>query len=159
MTRPLLFTALAAVLLAGACETTGDNRAPGFYDTRVESDRYRITYVVPGGMPRQRAEDFLMLRAADTALMQGYDWFRVVNRSAETAGGGSRYSPSVSVGTGGISYGGSSSFGVGVGTTFPLGSGPRPVLNMEILLGRGEPPRDPSIYNAEDVAQTIRARL
>jgi hypothetical protein len=155
--KKIVITAIMAISVS-ACQTANPYPdGPGFYETQVESNRYRITYVAPNGMPRQRAEDFLLLRAADTALQNGYDWFEVVGRAADIdqrSGG-----PRVSVGTGTSSFGGNTAIGLGLGTSFDLGGGPRSVLNMEIVLGSGAAPSAANIYDAQDVSQTIRARL
>lgn len=158
MIKQLVLAGVCLSILT-ACETTPNPypNGPGFYETQIERDRVRITYVVPNGMPRPRAEDFLMLRAADDTLNQGFTWFRIVGRSDAIEPRGNQ--PRLSIGTGTTSFGGNTAIGLGLGTSVPIGPGPHPLLNMEIIMGSGDPPDDPGAYDASDVAQTIRSRL
>lgn len=140
-------------LLVTACATSPYPN-PGFYETRIEDNRFRVVYRAEPGVPRHRAEDLALLRAADLALENGYDWFQVISRDA-TANPSN--GPVISLGTGGANYGRSSSVGVGVGTSFQLGSG-YDLLTMEVMMGRGPAP-DERAYNAADVARTLRSSL
>ena len=143
-TRPLVYAPAA-----------GPN-APGFSDTRVESDRYRISYRAPVEAPSARLYDFALLRAAEVTLQQGSDWFRVTNRSDDVRGA---RGPRLSLGTGGYDYGRSSAVGVGVGGGFYLGGGPTQSVTLEIQLGKGPVPSDRDVYDARDVSRTIGARI
>ena len=87
MTRALL---LALVLGLAACATPSVY-APatrpggaGFSETRIENDRYRVTY--RDAANEASAADFALLRAAELTLAQGYDWFVVDQRSTERDG-------------------------------------------------------------------------
>ena len=68
-----------------ACETTPNPypNGPGFYETQVESNRLRISYLVPKNVSRDRAEDSLLMRAADDTLEKGFSWFRVIERARD----------------------------------------------------------------------------
>ena len=158
MRKRILLAALPLVLLA-ACETMPNPypNGPGFYETAIDASHARITYVVPPNMSRARAEDTLLLRAADDTLEKGHTWFRIVDRSRDVDRSPPR--SSLSLGTGSTSFGRRSSVGIGVGTTIDLSGGPRDVLSMEIVMGDGARPGDPDIYDAADVSRTIRARL
>ena len=158
MKKTILTVALIPLLLA-ACESAPNPypNGPGFYETKIEQDRYRITYRANGRMTRDRVEDFTLLRAADLTLGQGYDWFRVVSKGGAVDHGGG--GPTLSLGTGSTSFGRHSAVGVGVGTSFNLGGPPAQALTMEIQMGKGEVPNDREAYDAADVARTVRARL
>ena len=154
--------AIAALLTLSACATptvyapaTSAARV-GFSDYRIEAGRYRVTFTGGGGAPIAQVADYALLRAAELALREGYDWFRVVERIDQRVGaaGGS----SVSVGTGSFSGGRRSSVGVGLGTTIDLSGGPAWSRTIEVLAGRGEPPRERDVYDARAVVRDIGPR-
>ncbi len=142
-----------------ACETTPNPfpNGPGFYETQIDNSRQQITYLVPNGVPQARAEQMLMLRAADNTLTKGHSWFRIVSRSSdvERRGGG----PTLSLGTGTGTVTGNTAIGVGLGTSFNLGGGPKPILRLEIIMGDGPAPQTADAYDARDVHQTISGQL
>lgn len=153
-------TVLAGILplFLMACASTPNPypNGPGFYDTRIENDRYRVVYRAPGGLARDQVEDQALLRAADVTLSSGFDWFRIAGRqgSVDQPSG-----PVVSLGTGSTNFGRRSAVGVGVGTSFRLGGPPAQTLMLEIQMGRGPTPEDRAAYDAREVSRTLRERL
>lgn len=127
----------------------------GFSEMRIEENRFRVVY--RDAASEAQASDFALLRSAELALSQGYDWFVVDNRTTDRAGSGGQ--PRVSIGVGGTNWGGRSSVGVGVGTGFNLGGGPKSTVSLEIRLGRGPKPPVANAYDAREVQRTIRARV
>jgi len=159
-----LIAPLAAALALCACASAPTLYQPaagpqsvGFSDVRIESDRYRVTFRGGPGAPPEQVSDYALLRAADLALEQGYDWFRVVDRSMGRIGRDN--GPRLSIGTGSASYGRHSAVGVGLGTSFDLGGGPSLAQTIEVLMGKGPPPRDPDVYVAREVRQSVGARI
>lgn len=158
----LLVLALSLSLVA--CATVGpatygpaDKDGFGYEETKVESDRYRITYRGSGGMPPEQVEDYALLRAAELALADGYDWFRVVGRDVA---GEQRGGVGVGAGFGTGSYGRRSSVGVGVGGDLgTIGGRDYFTVRMEVLMGAGEPPEDEQYYDAREINETIGARV
>jgi hypothetical protein len=96
--------------------------------------------------------DLALLRAADLALSQGYDWFRVSDRYVQGVGGGG---PDVSFGIGGASFGSHSATGVGVSTGFPLGGGPALEASIEVLMGKGVKPAGLDVYDAHALHNSL----
>ncbi|WP_425409404.1 CC0125/CC1285 family lipoprotein [Hyphococcus sp.] len=147
----------------GACATVGpsaygpaDKDGFGYEETRIESDRYRITYAGSGDMPPELVEDYALLRASELALANGYDWFRIVGRDVA---GEQRGGVGVGAGFGTGSYGRRSSVGVGVGGDLgTIGGRNYFTVRMEVLLGRGAPPDDGQYYDAREIQGTIGAR-
>ena len=149
--------AVSALALLGACATsvpygpaTSDN-AKGYSVQPIENNRFRIAYRDNSmDVARSRA----LRRAAEVTLEQGDAWFLVVNAYSDTgelAGGGS----SVSIG-GGSRSGGSTSVGLGVGISLPLGGSSGPVENvMEIITGSGQKPENADAYDANDVLANL----
>jgi hypothetical protein len=159
--KRILLPALAALLL-GACATAPTHFQPaagrdgvGFSEMRIEPGRYRVTFQGGPGAPAAQVQDYALLRAADLALADGYDWFRVTDRiTRQTGYGGS----SLSVGFGGMSFGRHSATAVGVGTGVPLSGGSALTTTLEVLMGRGPKPPDGDVYDARGVQRSIRAR-
>ncbi len=156
---------VAAMLALGACATAvgtaygpADSNGYGYTQTRIEADRYRVSFAGDGATPPEVVEDYALLRAAELAVENGYDWFRVVGRSmdAEEKGG---VGLGAGVGTG--SYGRRSSVGVGVGGNLgTLGARKFYTVRMEVLFGSGDMPDDNTgVYDARSVIDSISARL
>ncbi|MHB8528318.1 MAG: CC0125/CC1285 family lipoprotein [Caulobacteraceae bacterium] len=85
---------LAAIGLAAglaACETAtpyqplvrGNAAAGGFTDQRIEPDRFRVTFQGNTLTSRKRVETYLLYRAAELTVAQGYDWFETVQRHTD----------------------------------------------------------------------------
>ncbi|MDP2259249.1 MAG: hypothetical protein Q8J89_05990 [Caulobacter sp.] len=162
MNRVLLIAAASLSLAACATPTvyapsTGAPTSVGFTDYRIETGRYRVSYTGGGGAPMAQVADYALLRAAEVALRDGYDWFRVVDRQDRTigAGAGGRPRVSVGVGSGGGGWGRRSGVSVGVGTSFDLSGGPALSRTLEVMAGKGPVPKDRDVYDARDIVRVI----
>lgn len=162
MKRSVL-AALAALSLA-ACATAPTVYQPatgptaiGYSEYRIEPGRYRVTFQGGSGAPPEQVMDFALMRAADLALAEGYDWFRVSDRFMQ-ATGASR-GPRISLGVGGASFGRRSAVGVGVGSGFDLGGGGygggATAATIEVFMGRGPKPPGVDVYDAHAVRRTL----
>ena len=158
----IILPALAALSLS-ACATTPTLYQPaagpsavGYSEFRIEPGRYRITFRGGGGARPEQVADFALLRSADLALAEGYDWFRVADRFVQQEGYGS--GPRFSVGAGGADFGRRSSVGVGVGTSFDLGGGPAFSQTLEVVMVKGAPPRTSDVYDAREIRRSIGGR-
>jgi len=159
----LVVIACAAVCLTACATPTAygpagpSPYASGFSDSRIEANRYRVTYRGGSDAPPALVRDLALLRAADLTRESGYDWFQIVGRYGEAAP--PRSSSSLSIGGGAASYGRRASSGVGVGLSFPLGGGgPQFSETIEIVLGKGVKPAAPDTYDAADVQRSVRPR-
>lgn len=88
-------TALAAALLAttalGACATAtpyqpnvrGQAVSGGFSETRLETDRFQVTFAGNSLTKRETVERYLLYRAAELTVSQGADWFSLVERQTD----------------------------------------------------------------------------
>ncbi len=148
------------MLLIAACATAGpaeygpaDAKGFGYTEQRIESDRYRIAYQGSGGMPPEMVEDYALRRAAELALANGYDWFRVTGRSIDRE---ERGGVSVGTGFGTSSYGRRSSVGVGVGADLgKVGAQEFFIARMDVLFGAGEAPDEGDAYDARSVLNNL----
>lgn len=158
--RPLIGVGLAALLLA-ACATAptvyrsaaGTPSAVGYSEYRLEAGRYRVTFQGGAGASEVQVADYALLRAAELALRDGYDWFRIVDRSTTVRGDGA--GPRLSIGGGSASVGRHNSLGVGLGTSFNLGPGPAYARSIEVVFGKGGTPRDHDAYDAREIVKVI----
>jgi hypothetical protein len=160
--RPLILAAAGCLALA-ACATpptvyapAAGPQTPGYSEFRIEPGRYRITFRGGPGAPVEQVTDYALLRAADLAIAEGYDWFRLTDKVTRQEGGGS--GPRVSIGAGGGPGPFRSGVGVGVGTSFNLGGGPALAQTIEVLMGKGARPGDRDVYDAREVRRAIGAR-
>jgi hypothetical protein len=158
--KRLILPALAILSLAG-CETPqrmayqpmAGPQQVGFSEQRIEPGRYRILFHGAPGAPRAMVEDYALRRAADLALADGYDWFRVYQRNLDY----NRPSgPRVGLAIGGMSFGRHSAVGGDVGTGFDLSGGPSFTAVLEVAMGKGDRPPGPDVYDARGVRESIR---
>lgn len=158
--KRLVLSALAALSLAACASTptvyqaaTGPG-AVGYSEYRIEPGRYRVMFRGGSSASERQVMDYALVRAADLTLAEGYEWFRVSDRSMNYSGGGGS-GPRFSIGVGGGSWGHSSGVGMGVGTTFGddgYGSGSgAPTASLEVFMGRGPKPPSVDVYDARAV--------
>jgi hypothetical protein len=152
--KRIAVSALLALVLA-ACSTAPTVYGPaatsseaGYRQTKIENDRYRVSFRANPDLNAPQVEDMALRRAAELTRQDGYQWFRVVNRSTELVSGSRGGGTSVGVGGSTGSYG--SSVGVGIG--FDLSPDSRRYeTTLEILLGRGAKPDDADAYDAQAI--------
>lgn len=78
-----------AVALTGCATTTAyqakaPNSTQGFADTKLEDNRYRISFSGNTVTSRETVETYLLYRAAELTLAQGFDTFLVVDRHTDS---------------------------------------------------------------------------
>ncbi len=91
-------TALAAVLALGlglaACETATPYQplsehnkvSGGFADQRLDAEHFRVSFSGNSMTSRERVETYLLYRAAELTVNEGYDWFEMVDRHTANRG-------------------------------------------------------------------------
>ncbi|PXA89536.1 hypothetical protein DMC25_09290 [Caulobacter sp. D4A] len=85
----LAIAAVAAALSACATATPYQPAAPGqkasggFSELRLEGDRYRVTFAGNSLTGRETVERYLLYRAAELTVQQGYDWFETADRRTD----------------------------------------------------------------------------
>ena len=128
----------------------------GYSEQQIEDNRYRVSFAGNSATSRQTVEDYLLYRAAELTVQTGHDWFTVVDRHTAQEYAGYGGSPTFGVGVGGGSN-------VGVGMSFPVfgggGSG-RYTADMSILVQDGEKPQDdPEAYDAWAVISRLQPEV
>lgn len=84
--RMLVIAALAGLLTACATATPYQPAVSdryGFEEQRIESNRLRITFRGNTMTERETVETYLLYRAAELTLQDGFDYFIVANRETE----------------------------------------------------------------------------
>lgn len=148
----------AAALAIGACATGYGpvyERADGpydagYYETRLDENRYRVQYRTEARDPRL-AEDWAFRRAAELTLDRGYDWFQVLSRSSAISDDAfSRYDA--------YRYGADA-------TRYdddrrpPYGTYDDDALAViDVLMGNDPPPRSSNVYDARRIIDETRRR-
>jgi hypothetical protein len=87
--RRLLLPVGAALALA-ACATATPYQplgtrgsSGGFAEQRIEANRYRVVFAGNDYTSRQRVENYLLYRAAELTVANGYDGFTIVRRDTD----------------------------------------------------------------------------
>lgn len=85
--RAILIASASALILAACATATPYAPAPeggmGYAETRIESNRYRVTFSGNSLTDRETVETFLLYRAAELTLQEGYDWFVTASRETD----------------------------------------------------------------------------
>lgn len=163
--KPLCLIVIAVALFSSglaACTASGpsmysaaDKSGFGYHETRIESDRYQITYRGSAGMQPDVVNKYALRRAAELCLTDGYDWFRVASRNISTD---RRGGVNLGVGVGTSSYGRHTGVGVGVGGDLGrVGAHDYVTVAIEILMGHGKAPEGSDVYVASAVLQSMGA--
>lgn len=186
----LKFTsALAALALLGACATAtpyqaATNSSKGYANQQIESDRWHISFAGNSLTDRKTVETYLLYRAAELTDLEGYDYFRVVQRETDenrrlVATG--FYDPFYShfhcdyrfygrrgrlAGYPRGWYARRAAFHGPFGYRDPFWYDDWDVREVvryeatsEIVMGKGETPDDPSFFNADEVLMNLSGRI
>jgi hypothetical protein len=166
--------ALAAATLIGACSTatpyqavqpgSSYSMARGYSDQRIESNRYRIKFRGNSMTSRDTVEDYLLYRAAELSLMNGYDWFTLSSRNTrEDKSTTTTYRDPFGPGFySGFSwrYHNSGRWGGWGAWQETEDTRISYEASAEVLLGKGQKPsNDPNAYDAREVKQNLDPRI
>lgn len=93
MSRKPVAVIVALALSAGlsACATStpyqplvkGQATAGGFSEVRLEPDRFRVTFAGNSLTSRETVEGYLLYRAAELTVQNGFDWFEILDRDTD----------------------------------------------------------------------------
>lgn len=162
--------AVAAALGLAACGTYGPTpyqpaagSQMGFADTMIESDRFRVSFKGNSLTNRETVENYLLYRAAELTLQNGYDHFTIADRDTDR---------NRRVRSGGPQYFGSRldylyfhpRYGW-IGSYSPVW-GPSTYREVtqyeasaEIVLGRGPKSKDPNAFDAREVSKNLAGHV
>jgi len=189
MKRLLIAAAAASTLALAACETAtpyqplgASQTSGGYSEMRIEPDRWRVSFSGNSVTSRERVETFLLYRAAELSLAQGFDWFSMVDRStdrntrlyADPIGPG--FGPGFGYGAGFGGWGGYwgpswryynrgawgpwGGWGAGWGGNVDIRQVTRFEANAEVVMGRGaKPAGDRRAFDAHAVIENLNGRI
>jgi hypothetical protein len=90
-----LFSIFIALFFLTSCSSLPSYRQAsgngyGYSESKISDNHFRVHYRLKGKQ-KSEAMDFVMLRAAELTLLNGFDWFVIVNRetTSESEGGNS----------------------------------------------------------------------
>lgn len=167
------FAAIGLGALALAACATSTPYAPaeggngyGFSEQRIEANRYRVMFRGNSSTNRETVETFLLYRAAELTLANGFDYFIVIENDTEAR---SSYSTSANPAFfGRYPFGFYGPYGYafpyyayGFGWGAPFDSYTREITRYSavafVTMHRGEKPADnPQAFNAREVADNLR---
>lgn len=169
-----LIAAIAVLVTLGACATATPYQAAldtnrGYADQQIESNRWQVSFSGNSLTDRQTVETYLLFRAAELTMQQGYDHFSFVKRDTDAS---RRYVP-----TGfndhfaygfypydfrfysrrGRMFGAYDPFW---GDTHDYREVVRYEALAELVMGKGEKPADdPAYFNASEVQMNLSGRI
>jgi hypothetical protein len=184
MKRALVAVAAVAATALGlaGCETAtpyqplaaqhGDDRG-GYSEQQIEANRFRVEFKGNSLTSRQTVDRYLLFRAAQLTVNNGFDWFQSVDRHTdkqtsyygdpEFGGWGpdwGLYRPGFGWGYGFGGFGPYGGFGYGPwGGPFDIDQVTRYQASVEIVMGHGQKPNSPHAYDAHQVIQHLQTSI
>lgn len=91
MKKAALAAALALTAGLAACATPtpyqpnipGQATSGGYSEMRIEANRWRVNFAGNSLTSRETVEGYLLYRAAELTVQQGFEWFRIVDRGTQ----------------------------------------------------------------------------
>jgi hypothetical protein len=146
---------LTCILTITSCATTyqAQSWTGGFTETQLDTDVYSVRFKGNGYTSSSRAADFTLLRSAEIALEQGYNYFVVIESdSIQDVRQASIPQQTYNYGT--VSGSGGSASYSGYGTTYQNIRVTRPTAENTILLLKEKPAG--ISYNAQLIYDQLR---
>ncbi len=171
MLRKLIAAAaLTATIAIAACSTGptpyqpgGGRGDAGYAESKIENDRYRISFKGNSLTERETVENYMLFRAAELTLQNGFDTFTIVNRdtdknsSIRQSGGymGPRWSYSYFS----PHYGWYRAWDPFWSTPAHFDEVTRYEAFAEIVMGRGPKSSDANAFDARQVSQNLASSI
>lgn len=171
-TIPMALVIAAIALIAGCATQTAYQPAAergdyGYTDTQLTERRYRITFTGNSLTDKETVQDYMLLRAAEVTLENGYHWFRPVTRETERKSrdsgsssvgvGVGRHSPTVYRRCGLLSCDTVTTYDTHVsGAVSTGGARDSYSSSIEIVMGKDPMPDDTETYDAGELVSTLR---
>ena len=138
----------------------------GYQETKLEENRYRVTFAGNSLTKRQTVEDYLLFRAAELTVENGKDYFIVVEQDTDSKSryrttyddfGWPYYGPHYALGYYRFPY---SIYGHGLHRDAYTTVSTRYTASADIVVMSGEKPQDnPTAYDARSIIQNLGASV
>jgi len=156
-------SAAIALGLLAACATPTPYKAAtspyddGYTTQRIESNRFRISFKGNSLTSRQTVDTYMLYRASEVALENGFDYFVIVNKDVDKNTAYEHYGDDLAWGWGGgwgwrHGFGPGPGFGGGMDYTRPINSYD---AIADIVAYRGKKPNNPYAYDAHEVTAAV----
>lgn len=157
--KTMLLTLLSIFLSACATAYQPQSFSGGFSETQLAEDAFQVTFKGNGYTAEDRASDFTLLRSAELALENGYQYFVIVDAQQYEKKGFyttpvQSHTTANAYGTGNYAYGTATTTTTG-GQTFMFS---KPRRTNTIICFREKPEVDGLVYDAEFVSQSIKTK-
>ena len=163
-TRLSLASLACAALLSACASSTAYGPAAetgyGFNETRIEQNRYQVSFSGNSLTDLQTVERYLLYRAAELTVQNDYDYFIMVNRQTDEdssyrgTGFDQRFAMQYYHPMWGWRYRNDPFF-----NNFDMREVNRYQAISEIVMGNGPKPGDVNAYNAEDVLMNLAPQI
>ncbi len=161
-TRTVMRTAAAiALLVVAACATPTPYKPAltpndeGYTTQQIESNRFRISFKGNSLTNRQTVDTYMLYRAAEVTLQNGFDYFVIVNKDVDKNTAYENYGDDLAWGWGG-GWGWRHGFGPGFGGGIDYS---RPISSYDaiadIVAYRGQKQNNPTAYDAREVTAAV----
>jgi hypothetical protein len=163
MTRTWLITLSTLCLVAACAKPTPYQPANGGYgysEQQIEDKRYRVSFEGNASTPRAEVQNYLLYRAAELTVQNGFDYFIIVDRDLERS---TRYRNEAYIDDFGCRYRDRYGYRRSIGPRYVSGNS-YPIDEYsgtaDILLAEGEKPADDAnAYDALDVLQRLQPTI
>lgn len=165
MIRKAIFgAALASMIGLAACELgptpyQPSDRSGGYSETKIETNRYRISFKGNSATNKETVETYMLYRAAELTLQNGYDNFTIADRDTDKnsrvrQSGGSFYGPSFSYMYFSPRFGWYGAYDP-FWTPTRYEQVTRYEASAEVLMGKGQKSSDANAFDAHDVSKNL----
>ena len=152
---PILGALLSALLLSACASVTPYqplNNGVGYADQKLENNRYRISFSGNSSTPRETVANYVLYRAAEVTLSNGYDYFTLAAQSTDqeikSGGGGFGF------GFGGVGIGRNGGLGIGFGSGSDIRTEYQGSADVAMYRGK-KPANNAQAYDAREVKNNL----
>ncbi len=146
-----------ALAMAGCVTATPyqpRDRGYGYSEQKLESNRFRVTFAGNSSTPREIVENYLLFRAAELTVQQGYDYFVMAAKDTDVD---TRYQQTVSAYPGFGYYYWYPAFSMGVASAQ---SETRYAAQADIVMFKGaKNSEDTRAFNASELKANLDAQI
>lgn len=159
MYRTILFISMGILLAACATPYQKQSFTGGFSETQLAENAFQVTFKGNGYTSQERAADFTLLRSADLAIENGFQYFIIVDSEQYSKTGAyttpvTSHTTANAYGTGNYAYGTATTTTTG-GQTYIFS---KPRRSNTIICFHEKPDVNGLVYEASFISRSIRTK-